>query len=277
MPVSQQLRIPLVSLETRHLTKMGQAKERVKYIQDRYDSLTSFLVKTWEHAPLPQHVQPQVLNTKLGADRVTRSNKKPKLATARAGSGPPLPLGFSPDSAALQAEPKEFQAFLHALYTRAKAVQAEMDLHVQHGCTDQGEQISEDELTKCMVNGNESLSVALHNASFQYAFVHHQKRLDEGRPDIVITNVSFPTHPASAQLGNLPIVVEVKKLQHGTFNSPGCRKRCTNQVRDYRNELFGSTGPSPYSVLINFEVDTLRVELLWSKYDASKPVSLEWQ
>jgi len=272
MPVSQQLRIPLVSLEPRHLTKMGQAKDRVKYIQDRYHVLTTFLLTTWAIAPLREGVVPQIL--------ITLGSTQPKAKKQKLGPSPSISAVqlFDDKSAALNAEPPEFKLLLQAIYKRAAESAGELGLTKQHGfANDEKTKISEDELTNQMVNGAQSLSQVLHDYSKQmHSSVHHQKRLDEGRPDIVLANVTFPGHSCSVTNGNLPIVVEVKKLTYGMFNSIGCRKKNTNQVRDYRNELTGATGPSPYSVLLNFELDTLRVQLLWSKFDEAHPLDMVW-
>ncbi len=239
MPVSQQLRIPLVSLEQRHLSRMGQANVRVQYIQNRYNNLVAFLVDKWKEAPMRQVNSNELVVQQVEpeADIIPQSHNDLNL---------------------------DFKKVLDAIAQRAGAIADELNL-VTH------DEYTENQLTEQMVDGqlggngtnsnSNTLSVLLHEAGFAGANVLLQRSLSGGTPDIILLNVIFPDHANS----NLPIVFEVKKVRTRTFNS-GSRRGYLRQVRDYRNQL---PGHSPYSILLNFVSDSRDVQILWCKVDGA--------
>lgn len=250
IPVSQQLRIPLVSLVHGHLSKIGQAKTRVEYINSRYGALTNFLVKTWKNAPLRQVVSPAI-----GMDgNASGATKKRKLEDDAAAA-----------LEAIAAEPKRFRDLLSVLHTRANAVSGAIcgGDPPRHGIGKKdGKRMLEDALTHEMVNGSLSLSEALHQAGFEDAVVFHQYTLVDGRPDIMLTNVNI----SGKETDNRPIIVEAKKRTGKAFDQPSDRKSNKNQVEEYRDELeLQLDKPSPYSILFNFESNTTNVKFRWAK------------
>lgn len=170
-------------------------------------------------------------------------------------------MAFDEGNAALRKEPAEFKQLLQLLVERAQEVASELGLS-HHGAK------KEDQLTAQMVYGQKKLTASLHAAHFSRAAVQHQYTLSDGRPDIVLVNVNFTNHACNRSDGNRPIVVEIKKETEAMFTID----RHKDQVKRYRKQL---RMPSPYAVLLNFEKDSLGVQLMWAKYN-EKDRALKW-
>ena len=249
VPLAQQLRIPLVSLEQRHISKCGQARSKLEYIEAKFDNLTQLLVDYWKEAPLRRvYSQTPITKNKRKRKRGAGEDKE----TAEKGK------------AALQEEPPNFATLLSVLHQRANAVSSELSL-AKHGSE------REDKLTAQMVNGADrlALSNALENAGFRDATVQHQYTLDEGRPDIQLVNVKITTSETSQSI----IVVEAKKRTRQAFDTKKERKSNYQQVDEYRDQLAHN---SPYSILFNFEHDTCEVKFRWVNWHKSVGDKIQW-